>query len=281
MIGGDILNNQILNIIINELKVNNIMNFMDIVRVVWNKGIDCKSQTVANILHIHCINHKRLRKTPYFEKVGYGIWKLYDTRISFNDIDVNTNINECHNIIEKEIHNFFNKYRLEKIDFYGEAELQMKIGWHFMNTLKDYRIEAERPASIYGIDKKLSKKEIDLVLVNRDTNDKYAIELKSHFFRQGAYNKRIHYTLKDIQFLEELKETNIFKSVISVCFTESHHYYEIPNCSNAQFNEFRRYHRINKGIHKCTNEIDVNIKHNYEIKWIKLKDKERYYILEV
>ena len=71
---------KILDIIIRELSINKEMSFMDIVRKVWINSIDCKTQIVANILHIHCINHKRLRKTPYFEKVGYGRWKLKDIK---------------------------------------------------------------------------------------------------------------------------------------------------------------------------------------------------------
>lgn len=291
--GVSILKEQILEIIINELRVNSDMNFMDIVRVVWNKGTDCKQQTVANILHIHCINHKRLRKEPYFEKVRYGIWKLCDDKSDLPIDEVKPLVKDIGrdsrddrvdgviHVIEKEIHNFFDKYKVDDVDFYGEAELQMNLGWHFMKYLPRYRIEAERPISAYGINEKFNKKEIDLVLIDTETDDKYVIELKCHFDRQRAYNKRIHFTLKDIEFLENLKDSNAFKKVISVCFTNSHYYYEIPDGSNAQYNDFRRYHRINKGSYPYVNECDVNIKKDYKINWIKLKDKMRYYVLEV
>ncbi len=291
------MNEEILEIIINELKTNNNMNFMDIVRKVWNKGIDCKQQNVANILHMHCINHKRLRKTPYFEKVGYGVWKIYNkadnedlnnykrentiTEEVRNNKQNNAIVGNVTSVIVNEIYNFFEKYKTENIDFYGEAELQMKLGWHFMNVLPEYEVQAERPTSIYGINEKLNKKEIDLVLIDKDSNDKIVIELKSHFYRQGAYNKRIHFTLKDTQFLEELKETNTFKQVLSVCFAESHHYYSIPNGSNAQYGDFRKNHRIRKGKYTLINEDDVNIKNDYDINWIDLKDKSKYYVLEV
>lgn len=288
-----LLKDKVLNTIIDELSINTEMNFMCIVRKVWDKGIDCKPQTVANLLHMHCINHKRLRKEPCFEKVGHGIWRLYDNknRIKENDIKV---LNEeiidkgkysgeevLNHVIFKEIYNFFEKYKFEDVDFYGEAELQMKLCWHFMKCLPRYKVEVERPISMYGIDKKLNKKEIDIVLIDKETDDKFVIELKSHFYRQGAYNKRIHFTLKDIEFLERLKDTNVFNKVISVCFTESHHYYEIPQGSDAQYNDFRRYHRVNKGRYTLTNESDVNIKKDYKIDWIKLKDKCRYFVLEV
>lgn len=287
------MNEKILEVIIKELKINNEMNFMDIVRKVWHNGIDCKPQAVANILHIHCINHERLRKTPYFKKVGYGIWKLYNEGLNSHQIDTiieegvgtnkndNTVIDNTTHVIEKEIHNFFDKYKTENVDFYGEAELQMKLGWHFMNVLPEYQVQAERPISTYGINEKLNKKEIDLVLIDKDSNDKYVIELKSHFYRQGAYNKRIHFTLKDIQFLEGLKETNVFKKVIAICFSESHHYYKIPDGSNAQYNDFRRNHRVKKGRYTLTNQDDVNIKNDYNINWISLKDNMKYYVLEV
>ncbi|MEG1310891.1 MAG: hypothetical protein RSD47_02675 [Romboutsia sp.] len=284
---------QILEIVIDELRVNNEMNFMDIVKKVWSKGIECNQQTVANILHIHCINHRKLRKEPYFEKVRYGIWKLCDGKTDLPIDEVKTLVEDIYgdskddgvdsaiNVIEKEIHNFFDKYKVDDVDFYGEAELQMKLGWHFMKYLPRYRIEAERPISAYGINEKFNKKEIDLVLIDTETDDKYVIELKCHFARQRAYNKRIHSTLKDIEFLENLKDSNAFKKVISVCFTNSHYYYEIPDRSNAQYNDFRRYHRVNKGRYTLTNESDVNIKNDYSVNWIELKDKMRYFILEV
>ena len=287
------LNENILKIIIDELKLNNEMKFMDIVRHVWDKGIDCKPQTVANILHIHCVNHERLRREPYFEKVGYGIWKLYDRSNDFDkgvsstalkDFDKNdmckSSGDEVH-IVVKEIHNFFDKYKSYDVDFYGEAELQLMLGWHFMKYLPRYKIEVERPIGVYGINDKLNKKEIDIVLIDTENDDKYVIELKCHFARQSAYNKRIHFTFKDVEFLEGLKETGVFKKMISVCFTNSHYYYEIPDGSNAQYSDFRRFHRINRGRYTLTNEYDVNIKNDYKINWIKLKDKMRYYVLEI
>lgn len=286
------MNDKILEIIIYELRLNKEMSFMDIVRKVWDRGVNCKQQTVANILHIHCVNHKRLRKKPYFEKVKYGVWKLYDNKNKIENKSIglveektinNKLISEeriKHTVI-KEIHNFFKKYKYKDIDFYGEAELQLKLGWHFMQYLPNFIIQVERPISEYGINKKLNKKEIDIVLIDKSSNEKYLIELKSHFYRQSAYNKRIYFTLKDIEFLERLKETNVFKMVASVCFTESHYYYEIPEKSNAQYSDFRRFHRIKKGVYTLTKECDVNIKNNYEINWIKLKDNNRYYVIEV
>lgn len=82
----DNLNDKILKIIIDKLKLNNDMNFMDIVRSVWDKGIECEPQTVANILHTHCINHDRLNKEPYFKKVSRGVWKLNDNK---SDLSIN------------------------------------------------------------------------------------------------------------------------------------------------------------------------------------------------
>ncbi len=269
------LNEDILEIIINELKTNNNMNFMDIVRKVWDKGIDCKQQTVANILHMHCINHKKLRKTPCFEKVGYGVWKLY------NKVD-NAIEDDVTSVVVNEIYNFFEKYKTKDIDFYGEAELQMKLGWHFMNVLPEYEVQAERPTSMYGINEKLNKKEIDLVLIHKESDDKFLIELKCHLNSQSkSITKRIHFTLKDVQFLEELKETNIFKQVLSVCFAENYHYYSIREGSNAQYSDFRRNHRIRKDKYTLMNEDDVNIKNDYDINWIDLKCKSKYYVLEV
>lgn len=73
-----------------------------------------------------------------------------------------------------------------------------------MKHLPNFIIQVERPISEYGINKKLNKKEIDIVLIDKSSNEKYLIELKSHFYRQSDYNKRIYFTLKDIEFLFNL-----------------------------------------------------------------------------
>lgn len=67
---------QILKFAIEVVELKGSIRFMDIVRYVWEKGIDCRPQDVANILHYHCAYDKRLSREPYFYKVETGLYRM-------------------------------------------------------------------------------------------------------------------------------------------------------------------------------------------------------------
>lgn len=70
------ISKQILKFAIEVVELKGSIRFMDIVRYVWEQGIDCRPQTVANILHFHCINSNRLSKEPYFYKIEEGLYRM-------------------------------------------------------------------------------------------------------------------------------------------------------------------------------------------------------------
>jgi len=70
------ISKQILKFAIEVVELKGSIRFMDIVRYVWEQGIDCRPQAVANILHFHCINSNRLSKEPYFYKIEEGLYRM-------------------------------------------------------------------------------------------------------------------------------------------------------------------------------------------------------------
>lgn len=77
---------QIVKFVIECLELKGEENFMGIVRYIWEKGIDCKQQDVANRLHEYCVNHKRLSKEPYFYKIGRGLYRLANDGDRLNEL---------------------------------------------------------------------------------------------------------------------------------------------------------------------------------------------------
>lgn len=67
---------QILRFAIEVVELKGSTNYTDIVKYVKKQGIDCKNQTVANILHYHCANDERLSREPYFYKIKRGLYRM-------------------------------------------------------------------------------------------------------------------------------------------------------------------------------------------------------------
>lgn len=70
------ISKQILKFAIEVVELKGSIRFMDIVRYVWEQGIDCRPQDVSNILHNHCAYDKRLSSEPYFYKVETGVYRM-------------------------------------------------------------------------------------------------------------------------------------------------------------------------------------------------------------
>lgn len=70
------ISKQILKFAIEVVELKGSIRFMDIVRYVWEQGIECRPQDVSNILHNHCAYDKRLSSEPYFYKVETGLYRM-------------------------------------------------------------------------------------------------------------------------------------------------------------------------------------------------------------
>lgn len=86
----------------------------------------------------------------------------------------------------------------------NEATLQHELALYLRTTMPDsWRVELERPVRrFYPAAQKLTKKEIDIVLLDKETGAHMAIELKCP--RAGQHPEQMFKACQDIEFLEQL-----------------------------------------------------------------------------
>ena len=108
--------------------------------------------------------------------------------------------------LEKLIHKFVEDAKKKKIHLYNEAGLQFELAFYLKEKLekKNYKIQLERNiGDVTNVDStKFIKKEMDIFIQNKETEEKYCIELKLP--NKGAYPRRMSQAFKDVKFLEEL-----------------------------------------------------------------------------
>ena len=202
---------------------------------------------------------------------------------------------------------------------YNEISLQLELGLYLRQ--KGYTVRFERNIGEYVEDtSKFVKKEIDIVAykveneleANKVENEleakKIAIELK--FPRNGQYPEQMFSFIKDIKFMEQVKNAELKDVCKEGKFTETYVLTLVDNknfyLSNREKNEIYSYFRKNgsdiqipnKDIIKptgnkeeCKETIkEIKLNKQYNSKWKKPdatwldakqdKEKYRYYIIE-
>ena len=95
----------------------------------------------------------------------------------------------------------------------------------------------------------------------------YSIELK--FPNNGQYPEAIYSIVKDIKFIEELKEENFTKNVVIIFILDKLFYG--GNKNSGIYKYFRKDNKIYGDIYKSTEitkKIEfINIKGNYNLNW--------------
>ena len=102
------------------------------------------------------------------------------------------------------VHDFFKSVITKNIDIYNEFSLQHELGIFLREALPTYKVQFERNVSYFTNDNKTIKKEIDIAVFSEDKAEKYAIELKCPL--NGQYPEQMYSFVKDIKFMEQLKE---------------------------------------------------------------------------
>lgn len=170
----------------------------------------------------------------------------------------------------------FWKYKKEnKIDIYNEFSFQFELGIYLRKRLIDYKIQFERNVSYFNISR-TTKHEIDIVIFKPDLSEKIAIELK--YPTNGQYPIQMFEFIRDIKFLEELKE-NGFNKAYAYVYVNDHNFYEGQN--TGIYSYFRSDAPITGTITKPTGNKDKHffIKGTYIIDWNKYED-DTFYLLE-
>lgn len=109
---------------------------------------------------------------------------------------------------------FFNYAKTNEIDLYNEFSLQHELGIYLRNVLSEYKVQFERNISFFTTDNNTIKKEIDISIFSEDKDEKYAIELK--FPNNGQHPEQMYSFVKDVKFMEEVKERGFTKTAAVV-----------------------------------------------------------------
>ncbi len=172
-------------------------------------------------------------------------------------------------------------------------DINLEIAWQIELIIglrqklgKNYKVSPE-----VSIPQKDIKKEIDIVIEDKTTKERVAIELKMPL--KGAYPKQMSDAIVDIAFLEKLKKNSENTSYYSKCF-----FIMMTNDSifwnGRKKDGIYKYFRIQENKEYINGVIEfpkffkgkpnnIKITGNYTINWQKLgKDQKwRYFIIEI
>jgi hypothetical protein len=183
--------------------------------------------------------------------------------------------------IEEYIQAFFHKVAIHSIDIYNEFSLQHELGLFLRDLVpKPYKVEFERNVKFFYPGAKCTKSEIDLVIYHPDQLDeKYAIELK--FPKNGQYPETMFHFVKDILFMEQVKQLG-FKKTFAVTYVNDKLFYQGDKMDGI-YRYFRGSKILNGEIQKPTGKKDETllIMGTYQISWIPLSNGSKYYIVNI
>ena len=162
-----------------------------------------------------------------------------------------------------------------QIEVYNEFSLQHELGIFLRTRLTGYKVQFERNTKFFGI-QGTTKHEIDIVIYNE--KEKYAIELK--YPLNGQYPEQMFSFVKDIKFMEELKEAG-FDSTYCLTLVQDKNFYSGQK-QDGIYAFFRGSKPLNGVICKPTGRRDENIelKNRYNVSWRNC-NKMKYYILKI
>lgn len=170
---------------------------------------------------------------------------------------------------------FMNKIQLGNIEIYNEFSLQHELGIYLRNALPNYKVEFERNVSFFEFSDTI-KKEIDIVVYNN--HEKFAIELK--FPRNGQHPEQMYSFVKDIRFMEELKQ-NGFNNTYCLTVVDDKNFYSGKKMDGI-YAFFRAGKMIGGTIDKPTGKDiqSITLSDEYKISWVPCNDMQ-YYMLEI
>lgn len=178
-------------------------------------------------------------------------------------------------MVESLLYKFMQMVKIGKVEIYNEFSLQHELGIFLRNSLKNYKVQFERNTKFFGITG-TTKHEIDIVIYN-DT-ERYAIELK--YPLNGQYPEQMFSFIKDICFMEELKEKG-FDQTYCLTVVDDKNFYEGKR-KDGIYAYFRGEKVLQEKICKPTgskNEILI-LKNEYTINWCENGQYQKYYIVE-
>lgn len=179
------------------------------------------------------------------------------------------------------IDSFFQYTVASNIELYNEFSLQHELGIFLRKALPNYKVQFERNVSFFFAGATTTKKEIDIALFDDSQSEKYAIELKCPL--NGQYPEQMYSFVKDIRFMEQLKELD-FSHTYCVALVADRPFYTGRNTVGI-YKHFREDYRINGRFFKPTGEKKdveyIDIVGDYPFSWKDIGDQRKYYCIEI
>ena len=177
--------------------------------------------------------------------------------------------------VEQLLNEFMELVAIGDVEVYNEFSLQHELGIFLRTKLTGYKAQFERNTKFFGISGTV-KHEIDIVIYC--DYEKQAIELK--YPLNGQYPEQMFSFIKDIKFMEELKESG-FNSTYCVTLVQDKNFYSGQK-QDGVYAYFRGHELIQGEIIKPTGKKDeaVCVKGKYNIEWKGCKDM-RYFIIKI
>ncbi len=182
---------------------------------------------------------------------------------------------------EKLTEKFFAYAEAKNIEIYNEFSFQHELGIFLREELKNYCVQFERNISYFQINSKLIKKEIDISIFNGNKSEKYAIELKHPV--NGQYPEQMYKFVKDLKFMEELRDNGFTKTAVIVLVSDRL-FYEGENIQGI-YKYFREEHRVYGNISKPTGtdkgKESISLSGTYDFSWKPAINNMKYFVIEI
>ncbi|MBM7867760.1 hypothetical protein [Heliomicrobium gestii] len=183
--------------------------------------------------------------------------------------------------LKKLIIDFFDFAQENDVELYNEFSLQHELGIYLRMTVPDHKVQFERNTSFFTSDHNTIKKEIDISIFTIDKKEKYAIELKCPL--NGQYPEQMYSFVKDIRFMEEMKERG-FTGTACVALVSDRPFYE-GKVNNGIYKYFREDYAVYGNIYKPTGPTKTDnyiaLSRRHEFIWRDLNAQRKYYVIEI
>ena len=174
-------------------------------------------------------------------------------------------------------------------ELYNEAGLQHEILFFLRNEIGDnYKVYAERNISSLKKDISLedfNKKEMDIYIQSKDSNEKYCIELK--YLTGKAIPRRMSQIFEDIKFLQELKKELHFNECLFFLMTPQAAFHTGTK-EKGLYATFRNEEILIKNLNRDDlqdflkpNFERFNIEGDYKTEWLDYDPKHKYFFVKV
>lgn len=183
--------------------------------------------------------------------------------------------------IQSHLQEFIKKISDNEIEIYNEPSIQYELAIFLRQKLPDYKIQLERNIGYFNLNKNnFEKKEIDIVIFDKDKKERLAIEIK--FPTNGQYPEQMFSFVKDIKFLEELREAG-FQNNIFIAFTNDSNFWTSEGKKEGIYDLFRVQKKLYGQIQKPTGSKDkiIILKGNYAINWKEANCSIKYFSIQI